>query len=376
VNENQPFPGARQPSVEAVPLSLRGIRARPLDLPLRKPVETASTTLRTAPLVLVDISTEEGVVGCSYVSIYTPVALGPLARLIENLEPLLVGGSAEPARVEQALARHFKLLGLLGLTGIAAAAIDMALWDAQAKAVDLPLVRLLGGEPGPVTAYASLPSMDAAAAVADAQEALELGFSAFKIKTGSGDLNADLAVVRAVRDVIGADCAQMVDYNQALTVSEAIDRIRVLDAEGLVWVEEPTRADDFAGHARIAAAVETPIQLGENWWGPNEMEKSIAAAASQHVMFDAMKIGGVSGWLRAARLAQAAALPVSTHVFPEISSHLLAVTPTRQWLEYVDKVGPILTDPVRVEDGRIVIPDQPGVGIEWDEQAVAHAADA
>ena len=202
------------------------------------------------------------------------------------------------------------------------------------------------------------------------------GFGAFKVKIGGGDLGADLGVVRAVREVIGADCSLMVDYNQTLTVDEAIDRIRVLDSEGLVWVEEPTRADDFAGHARIGAAVRTPLQIGENWWGANEMEKSIAAGASRYAMFDAMKIGGVSGWLRAARLAEAASLPVSTHVFPEVSSHLLGATPTRHWLEYVDKVGPILAEPVRVESGHVMISDRPGNGIEWDEPAIARAAGA
>jgi L-alanine-DL-glutamate epimerase-like enolase superfamily enzyme len=208
------------------------------------------------------------------------------------------------------------------------AAIDMALWDAQAKAAGLPLVRLLGGRPHAVDTYASLLSMKPAAVAADAEAALKLGFRAFKVKLGTGDLDADLKAVCAVREVIGPECELMVDYNQALTIEEAIERIRILDREPLVWVEEPTRADDYAGHARIAAAVETAIQLGESWWGPRDMEKSIAAGASQHAMFDAMKIGGVSGWLRAARLAETAALPVSTHVFPEISAHLLAVTPT------------------------------------------------
>jgi mandelate racemase len=337
-------------------------------------VETAIGTLRTAPLVLVDIGAEEGIVGRSYVSIYTPVTLGPVARLIENLQPLIVGRSADPVRVGALLARHFKLLGTQGLTGIAMAAIDMALWDVQAKAAGLPLVSLLGGHPGGVDAYASLPSMDPAALGADAEAALELGFHAFKVKLGTGDLDADLKAIGTVREVIGAERELMVDYNQSLTVEDAIERIRILDRERLVWVEEPTRADDHAGHARIAAAVETPIQLGESWWGPRDMEKSVAAGASQHAMFDAMKIGGVSGWLRAGRLAETAALPVSTHVFPEISAHLLAITPTRYRLEYVDKVGPILTEPVRLEAGRVHITDRPGIGIEWDEHAITQTA--
>jgi mandelate racemase len=337
-------------------------------------VETAIGTLRTAPLVLVDIGAEEGIVGRSYVSIYIPVTLGPVARLIENLQTLIVGRIADPVRVGALLAGHFKLLGTQGLTGIAVAAIDMALWDVQAKAAGLPLVSLLGGHPGEVDAYASLPSMDPAALAADAEAAFELGFHAFKIKLGMGDLDADLKAIRTVREVIGAERELMVDYNQALTVEDAIDRIRILDRERLAWVEEPTRADDHAGHARIAAAVETPIQLGESWWGPRDMEKSVAAGASQHAMFDAMKIGGVSGWLQAARLAETAALPVSTHVFPEISAHLLAITPTRYRLEYVDKVGPILTEPVRLEAGRVLINDRPGIGIEWDEHAITQTA--
>ena len=165
----------------------------------------------------------------------------------------------------------------------------------------------------------------------------------------------------------------MVDYNQSLTVAEAIDRIRALDAEGLYWIEEPTRADDFTGHARIAQEARTAIQLGENWWGPHDAAKSIAAGASDHVMLDVMKLGGVSGWLRAAALAEAAGLPASSHAFPEFSVHLLGVTPTCRWLEYLDHVGPILREPVRIVDGQALTPDRPGSGLEWDEDAVRRA---
>jgi mandelate racemase len=162
----------------------------------------------------------------------------------------------------------------------------------------------------------------------------------------------------------------MVDYNQSLTVSEAIERARVLDHERLYWIEEPTRADDFLGHARIAAAAATPVQLGENWWGPADMAKSIAARASDHVMLDVMKIGGVTGWLRAMALADAASLPASSHTFPEFSSHLLSVTPGATYLEYLDHARPVLTEPVQVKDGRVVVADRPGGGIEWDDAAI------
>jgi mandelate racemase len=213
-----------------------------------------------------------------------------------------------------------------------------------------------------------------AVAAAQVEQAAAAGFRAAKIRLGFPDLAADLAVVRAVRDVVGDQVQLLVDYNQALSVPEAIHRIERLDAEGLVWVEEPTRADDAAGHARIAAAVSTPIQLGENWWGPHEMARSLEVGASDLVMLDAMKIGGVSGWLRAAALAEARGLPVSSHVFVELSAHLLAVTPTAQWLEYLDLAGSILSDPVRVSDGHVAASSAPGSGIEWDEEAVARFA--
>ncbi|MDE2571476.1 MAG: mandelate racemase, partial [bacterium] len=207
-------------------------------------------------------------------------------------------------------------------------------------------------------------------AAQDAQEMLALGFTAIKVKIGRGDLAADLETIRAVRAAVGAGIRLMVDYNQSLCVPEAIDRARVLDDEGLYWIEEPTLADDFAGHARIAAAARTSIQLGENWWGPHDMAKSIAAHASDHVMLDVMKLGGVSGWLRAASLAEAAGLPASSHTFPEFSAHLLGVTPTAHYLEYLDHAGGILAEPIQIRDGHAMTPDRPGSGLEWNEELI------
>jgi mandelate racemase len=354
-------------------LTIREIRARGLDLTLQKPVETASGVMRSTPLVLIDVLTEEGIVGKSYVRCYAPVGLRPLVVLIENLEPLLKGDAATPFAVEAKLQRHFRLLGPQGLTGIAMAEIDMALWDARAKACGVPLVTLLGGAPKPIPAYASLRTMSPEGAAAEAAELVERGFNAIKVKIGRSDIAADLETIRAVRRAIGDGARLMVDYNQSLSVPDAMDRARVLDDHGLYWIEEPTRADDFEGHARIAEAAKTPIQLGENWWGPHDMAKSIAARASDHAMLDVMKLGGVTGWMRAAALAEAASLPASSHTFPEFSAHLLGVTPTALYLEYLDHAGPILQQPVQIKDGHVLTPDRPGSGVEWDEDAVARA---
>jgi len=351
-------------------LTIREISARAVSLAPHRPMETAAGAMTSTPLVLIDLLTEEGVTGRSYARCYTPLALGPLAHLIANLAAVLKGEIAAPLTIERTLQRHFRLLGPQGLTGIAMAGIDMALWDARARACEVPLVTLLGGAPTPIPAYASLRAMDPESAAAEAQDMLTLGFTALKVKIGRGDLAADLATIRAVRRVVGDRVRLMVDYNQSLTVPDAIDRARALDEEGLFWIEEPTRADDFDGHARIALATKTAIQLGENWWGPHDAAKSIAAGASDHAMLDVMKLGGVTGWLRAAALVEAAGLPASSHAFPEFSVHLLGVTPTCHWLEYLDHVGPILTEPVRIVDGQALTPDRPGSGLEWDEDAV------
>jgi mandelate racemase len=356
---------------EALPrLTIRALDVRAVDVPLARPHPTAGGAVTSAPLVLVDLHTEEGVTGHGYVFVYTPLALVPVARLVTDLATLLVGESVAPLEIERKLQARFRLLGPQGLTGIAMAAIDMAAWDALARAAGLPLARLLGGEPRPVPAYRSAGMGGVAEAVTETKEAIGIGLGAMKFKVGHPTVREDIAVIRAARETGGAELAVMVDYNQSLTVPEAMARLDALEGERLTWVEEPVAADDFAGHAAVAAAARTPIQFGENWWGPHDMAKAIAAHASDYVMLDVMKIGGVTGWLRAAALAEAHALPVSSHLFPEVSAHLLAVTPTMHWQEYTDWTNPILREPLVVRDGHAYPSTRPGSGLEWDEDAV------
>lgn len=359
-----------QSNAVQVELTVRGLRVRPLDLVPARPVETAAGAMATTPLVLIDLETQEGVVGRSYVRCYTPLALPATARLIEALAEVVVGQPVNPDALNDGLAARFRLLGLQGLVGVALAGVEMAAWDACARARELSLVELLGGEPRPIPAYASLRSMRPATAAQDAGDAVEQGFSAVKLKLGAGSFSDDLEAIRAVRGAIGPDVGLMVDYNQSLTVEETLRRLQVLDEEGLAWIEEPTRAEDYSGHATIAAAARTPIALGENWWGPGDMEKSIAAGASDAVTLDVMKLGGVRGWLAGAALAEAAGLPASSHTFPELSVHLLALTPTCRYLEYLDHAGPILREPVRVAGGLAYPPARPGSGLDWDEEQV------
>jgi len=204
----------------------------------------------------------------------------------------------------------------------------------------------------------------------EADELLEGGFRGVKLRLGYPTLEEDLAAVKTVQGRLPKGVELMVDYNQALSVDEALARGRALDDKGLAWIEEPIRHDDYRGAARLAAALATPIQIGENFSQPFAMEEAIASKACDLVMPDLERIGGVTGWLRAAELARAANVKMSSHLFPEVSAHLLAVTPTCDWLEYVDWAAVVLREPMRIVDGNAQVPDRPGNGMEWDPAAV------
>jgi mandelate racemase len=354
---------------DSVP-KVQGLRVRAVRVPMQHPHRTSGGIITESPLVLTDVLTDAGVVGHSLVFTYTTAALGPTAQLIENLEAFIQGEPVAPAEIEQRLARRFRLLGTQGLLGMALAAIDMALWDALARCHDTSLVRLLGGVEKLLPAYGAVGYDGADESARVAEDWVRRGFKGIKAKIGYPTVKEDLAVIRAMRNAIGDEVAIMVDYNQTLTPAEAIERLQVLDEEGLAWVEEPTLAHDYAGHAQIARAAKTPIQCGENWWGLLDMQHALDAGASDYVMPDVMKIGGVTGWLRASALAQARGIPVSSHLWPEISAQLLCVTPTAHWLEYADWWNPILSEPLQIQDGMADIAGAPGTGVSWDEKAV------
>lgn len=355
------------------PLTIHHVEARTIIAPLERPVRTAVGTIPAAPLVLIDVVTEEGITGSAYVFAYTPPALAPLARLVQEIGGEIKGKRVVPVERMRDFDRRFRLVGWQGLIGMAVAGLDMAFWDALGKAANQPVVRLLGGEPLPLPAYDSYGVVDPRADETAVRRSVERGFSGIKIKLGQGDLALDVATVAAVRRMLGPGIALMVDYNQSLDPVEACRRINRLAEHDIHWVEEPVRAEDLDGHARVRAACSVPVQTGENWWFPRDMAHAIAAGASDYAMIDIMKIGGITGWLRAMGQAEAASLPVSSHLFVEASAHALAITPTAHWLEYLDVAGAVLAEPCRPVDGK-VIARGPGLGLAWDEKAVARLA--
>ena len=349
---------------------IKDVRARGVLAPLKQPIRTAVGTIPSAPLVLIDVTTQQGSFGRSYIFGYTAAALAPLVRLINAMAADLKGKPVAPVERMREFDRRFRLVGWQGLIGMAVAGLDMAFWDTIARTLDEPVVSLLGGTPVPLPAYDSYGIVDPKADEAAIVRSVEDGFRAIKIKIGDGDLDKDVKTVGAVRAMIGPSVKLMVDYNQSLDPVEARRRIARLAEFDLHWVEEPVKAEDLVGHAQVRAAVDVPIQTGENWWFPRDMAKAIAAGASDLAMLDIMKIGGVSGWLSAMGQAEAASLPVSSHIFVEASAHLLAVTPTVHWLEHLDVAGAILAESYRAVGGTVTARG-PGFGLEWDEKAIA-----
>ena len=358
-------------------MKIRAIKGRPVAAPMKRPLHTSIAAVTEAALLLIDLETDQGVIGRSYLFGVARHHLPPLAKLLDAMAAMVQGDEVAPLELERKLRARYALLGVHNIVLFAIAGIDMAAWDAFAQAHQVPLVRLLGGAPRPIPAYNSrgLGIMEPAKLAAEALELVAEGFRAVKLRLGRPRAREDLEALRAVKHALGPDVVLMVDFNQGLSVAEAIRRGRMIDDEGgVAWIEEPVRADDFAGCARVAREVATPIQIGENFMGPEQMAQALAAGACDYVMPDAERIGGVTGWLRAAALAQGAGTEMSSHLFPEISAHLLAVTPTCHWLEHVDWADAILAEPARVEDGHVVIAPRPGSGIAWDETAVKRYA--
>jgi len=337
---------------------------------MAQPHKTASGTISESPLILTDIVADDGTIGHSMIFTYAVAALKPTADLIKNLEPIVKGELLAPIELADKFAKRFRLLGLQGLVAMAVSAIDMALWDALARSHNTSLVRLLGSTEKPITAYGAVGYDGVKGSAEGAQGWAKIGFKAVKAKIGYPTVEEDLAVVRAMRKAIGNEMAIMVDYNQSLTPPEAVRRLRVLDEEGLTWVEEPVLAHDYQGHALVAREIKTPIQCGENWWGSHDMRQAVEARASDYMMPDVMKIGGVTGWMRAAALGEAYGIPLSNHLWPEISAQLLCATATAHFLEYANWWNPVLAEPLHLEQGMAIVEGVTGTGVAWNEKAV------
>ena len=364
------MPGA---SITRLPLlTIRGVRTSAVEVPMKFPLGTSAGTVRSAPLLLIDLETEDGITGRTYLFCYRPSIPRAIDVVLRDAVSVVKGEPVAPLDIGAKLARRFALVGVASVVRMALSGLDAALWDALAVAAGLPLATFLGAKPKAIPAYNSsgLGLMSPEAAADEAEKLLAGGFLSVKLRLGHPNLKQDLAVLRAVRKRLPDAIELPVDYNQALTVAEAIRRGRALEGEGVAWLEEPIRHDDYVGNATVARELAVPVQIGENFNGPQAMIEALAAGACDYVMPDAARIGGVSGWIQAAGIAAAHGIAMSSHLLPEISAHLLAASPTCHYLEYVDWADAILEEPLQIQDGLARVPDRPGIGLTWRSEAV------
>jgi mandelate racemase len=360
-------------------LTLKSVRARPVVLELKRPVVARIATLTDWPLILIDLHTEEGVIGRSYLEPYLPKSMRYLIPALHDLGEMLKGRRLAPIEFYEAARKSLHFVGHEGMAMIAVAGVDMAAWDALARAAGVPLRVLLGGSIGPAPAYNSN-GLWLRSPTEVASEAVELreegGFQGLKLRLGRERLADDLATIEAVREAVGNEMKLMVDFNHGLHLCEALERCHAIDDLGLAWIEEPIVYNNLEGYARLTADLKTPIQIGENFYGPRALYTAVQMKACDYVMPDFMRIGGVTGWQRAAAIAAAPGIPISTHLYPEVAAHVMRVSETAHWIEWQDWANTILQQPYEVKAGQLHIPDGAGVGLEWDEKAVAaHLAD-
>ena len=358
-------------------LTFESVRVRAVVIAMKRPIVAKVGTYPEWPFILIDVKTKEGIVGHSYLEPYLKKAVRYIGPAIEDMAEAFKGRRLAPLDLYRDVIGTLHLLGRQGVSVIAAAGLDMAIWDALAKAAGLPLAELLGGSVGKVRTYNTnglwLQPLDKLAT--EAAELVEEGnFSAIKIRLGRPKLADDLKALELVRGAIGKDIQLMCDFNQGQTLQEAIWRCHALDDQGLYWFEEPVVFDNYAQSAQLARELKTPVQIGENIYGPRSFFDAVQAQAADLYMPDLMRIGGVTGWMRAAAIAGAAGHPMSSHLYPEVSAHLLRATETADWLEWRDWGNPIIAEPFEVVDGHVVVPDRPGNGIEWNEAMVAKCA--
>ncbi len=358
------------------PVKLRSVTSRGVLVPLNFTLGTSAAIVRTVPLLLVDLVTDDGVTGHAYAFCYRPSGARAIAAHLTEAADLLAGRAVTPHDASRSLGRQFALLGVTGTVRMALSLFDMALWDALARSKGVPLASRLGSGPRDLPAYDSrgLGLMEPDRLSKEAEALLAKGLKAIKLRLGYPSAEQDVAALKAVRRAVGDAVAIMVDYNQALTVAEAIARGRQLEREGIYWFEEPIPHDDYEASAAIARELSVPVQIGENFNGPEGMLQALSARASDYVMPDVARIGGVTGWMQAAALASAKGIEMSSHLMPEISAQLLCATPTAHWLEYVDWADALLQEPLRIIDGKALTSQRPGSGIAWDEDKIRKLA--
>ena len=355
-------------------MKITGISTVQVELPIERPIKTSIHDIGSVGCVLVALESDAGHVGESYMFTLNAVRLDVLQSMVESLAHLVVGQDPHDVeRLWQRMWQEINFFGHKGITLFAVSALDVACWDLVGKAAGRPLYQLFGASRGAVKAYASgglFLGSEIDDLVAEAREFLAQGFRAMKVRVGKARIEEDIERVAQVREAVGPEIDLMVDANQGLSVEHAIRLGRQLEAFDLVWFEEPVPAYDLAGHAAVAAALDTPVASGETEYTSHGMRAMLEAKAADILMPDLQRIGGFSEFRKAAHLAAAYQVPVSPHVFSEQSLSLAGSLANVNYLEHMPWFAALYRERMELADGMIRMPDGPGTGFTFDPAAI------
>jgi L-alanine-DL-glutamate epimerase-like enolase superfamily enzyme len=356
-------------------MKITGLRTTRLSVPLPKPIMSGLGPLVSAGVLLVHLEADAGLVGENLVFTLNDKRLAVLDEMVSSLAPLVLG--ADPTFSTgfwSAAWREINFFGHKGVPVMGISAIDGALWDLRGQAAGLPIHKLIGAARDRVPVYASA-GLWLSSSVDELQREAEgfiaQGFRAMKMRLGKPTPAEDAARVRAVREAIGPGIALMADANQQLNVAQAIRLGRMLEEFGLAWFEEPLPAYDLEGVARVAAALDTPIASGETEYTRYGFRTMLELKSADVLMPDLQRVGGVTEFLRVSHMADAFDVPVSSHLFPEMSVQVLAALGNATWLEHMPWFAPLYDGGLVVADGHVVVPDALGWGLRFDPAAVA-----
>ena len=354
---------------------IRDITTIVVSVPARYPIRSAVRVADRVINVLVEVQTDEGPSGVAYVAGFTRGKAAAVVAMVGDLAEGLRGTDA--TQIGAAWDRMWALTTLSGHNGIAMfalSAIDIALWDLQGKLLGVPLHRFLGTRRTTLPAYASDGCWlhdDPSAVAAEAEGFAEQGFATIKLRFGRRDPEDDLATLAETWRAVGQRVNLMVDVNQGWGRERARAYGRRLTDWNVTWLEEPLTAEDVSGLAALKGELATPITAGENAYGLDGLRALLDAGAVSTLMPDIQRIGGVTGWIAASALAEAYRIPITPHLFPEVSVHLLAASRCPGPLEFVTWAAPLLEEPLTINAGTVTAPERPGLGIAFDREAVA-----
>lgn len=342
------------------------------------PVETVRTdavqSFIKQETVFVRIETADNLGGLGYSYTIGTGGTAILALLRDSLLPRLIG--QDSSRIEQVWNDVYystRATTTGAITSLAVAAIDTALWDIASQRFETPLWKLLGGHKDRVALYDTEGGwlhLDQDVLVAGARQSVDRGFGGVKLKIGKPSVAEDVARIAAVREAVGPDAHIMVDANQFMTLAEAKKRARALEEFDLFWLEEPMPADDVAAHRSLVASTSIPIAVGESMYSISQFYNYVSTGAATIVQVDVARIGGITPWMKVAHLADAANVIVCPHFLMELHVSLVAGIPNGHYVEYIPQLTQVTRSGMTVIDGRAVVPERLGLGIDWDMEAL------